>query len=101
MPADNLSQQIVTHDLHCVYYMLVSIMLPTRTARLGGSTPTFKVTLLQVMGKNKILVKVHPEGKYVVDLHKDIDINKVTTGKLTHKAVPSRLSQGITMLLLL
>ena len=36
----------------------------------------------QVMGKNKILVKVHPEGKYVVDLHKDIDINKVTTGKL-------------------
>ena len=34
----------------------------------------------QVMGKNKILVKVHPEGKYVVDLHKDIDINKVATG---------------------
>ena len=32
------------------------------------------------MGKNKILVKVHPEGKYVVDLHKDIDINKVVTG---------------------
>ncbi len=32
------------------------------------------------MGKNKILVKVHPEGKYVVDLHKDIDINKVATG---------------------
>lgn len=35
---------------------------------------------VQVMGKNKILVKVHPEGKYVVDLHKDIDINKVVTG---------------------
>ena len=33
-----------------------------------------------MMGKNKILVKVHPEGKYVVDLHKDIDINKVATG---------------------
>lgn len=32
------------------------------------------------MGKNKILVKVHPEGKYVVDLHKDIDIAKVATG---------------------
>jgi hypothetical protein len=29
---------------------------------------------LQVMGKNKVLVKVHPEGKYVVDLDKDIDI---------------------------
>ena len=39
-----------------------------------------KVLSVQVMGKNKILVKVHPEGKYVVDLHKDIDINKVATG---------------------
>lgn len=36
--------------------------------------------VIKVMGKNKILVKVHPEGKYVVDLHKDIDINKVATG---------------------
>ena len=26
------------------------------------------------MGKNKVLVKVHPEGKYVVDLDKSIDI---------------------------
>jgi Proteasomal ATPase OB C-terminal domain len=32
------------------------------------------------MGKNKVLVKVHPEGKYVVDLDKEIDITKVTTG---------------------
>lgn len=29
---------------------------------------------MQVMGKNKVLVKVHPEGKYVVDLDKSIDI---------------------------
>ncbi len=32
------------------------------------------------MGKNKVLVKVHPEGKYVVDLDKDIDVAKLTTG---------------------
>lgn len=32
------------------------------------------------MGKNKVLVKVHPEGKYVVDLDKSIDIAQVTTG---------------------
>ena len=31
----------------------------------------------QVMGKNKVLVKVHPEGKYVVDLDKSIDIAQV------------------------
>lgn len=32
---------------------------------------------MQVMGKNKVLVKVHPEGKYVVDLDKSIDIAQV------------------------
>lgn len=32
------------------------------------------------MGKNKVLVKVHPEGKYVVDLDKDIDIAQLTVG---------------------
>lgn len=34
----------------------------------------------QVMGKNKVLVKVHPEGKYVVDLDKAIDINDIKAG---------------------
>lgn len=34
----------------------------------------------QVMGKSKVLVKVHPEGKYVVDIDKDIDIADLTPG---------------------
>lgn len=29
------------------------------------------------MGKNKVLVKVHPEGKYVVDISPDIDIKEI------------------------
>eukprot|EP00983_Pelagomonas_calceolata_P122463 1160911-Pelagomonas_calceolata.AAC.17 len=33
-----------------------------------------------VMGKNKVLVKAHPEGKYVVDIDKDIEVSKLTTG---------------------
>ena len=32
------------------------------------------------MGKNKVLVKVHPEGRYVVDLDKSIEMAKVTVG---------------------
>ena len=32
------------------------------------------------MGKNKVLVKVHPEGKYVVDIDKDIDHSKLIVG---------------------
>jgi hypothetical protein len=34
----------------------------------------------QVMGKAKALVKVHPEGKYVVDVDKAIDIGKLAPG---------------------
>ena len=30
------------------------------------------------MGKTKVLVKMNPDGKYVVDLDKDIDIVKCT-----------------------
>ncbi|PRW45593.1 26S protease regulatory subunit 8-like protein A [Chlorella sorokiniana] len=36
--------------------------------------------VIKLMGKNKVLVKVNPEGKYVVDLDKEIDIGKVTPG---------------------
>ncbi len=30
------------------------------------------------MGKNKVLVKVHPEGKYVVDIDKNINMADVS-----------------------
>ncbi|KAL0380416.1 UNVERIFIED_CONTAM: 26S proteasome regulatory subunitA [Sesamum angustifolium] len=33
--------------------------------------------VVKVMGKSKVLVKVHPEGKYVVDIDKSIDITKI------------------------
>ncbi|CAI9767220.1 unnamed protein product [Fraxinus pennsylvanica] len=33
--------------------------------------------VVKVMGKSKVLVKVHPEGKYVVDVDKNIDITKI------------------------
>jgi 26S proteasome regulatory subunit T6 len=36
--------------------------------------------VVKVMGKTKVLCKVHPEGKYVVDIDKGIDITKVTAG---------------------
>ena len=33
---------------------------------------------MKAMDKKKVLVKVHPEGKFVVDLDKNIDINDIT-----------------------
>jgi hypothetical protein len=43
--------------------------------------------LLQVMGKSKVLVKVHPEGKYVVDIDKEIDIAELTPGEESHSHI--------------
>lgn len=34
--------------------------------------------VVKPMGKTKVLVKVNPDGKYVVDFEKEIDINKLT-----------------------
>ena len=39
--------------------------------------PSF-VQVVKPMDKKKVLVKVHPEGKFVVDVDKNIDINDVT-----------------------
>lgn len=36
--------------------------------------------VIKVMGKNKVLVKLHPEGKYVVKIDDKIDVNKLTPG---------------------
>jgi hypothetical protein len=36
------------------------------------------------MGKSKVLVKVHPEGKYVVEIDKEIDIAALTPGGSKH-----------------
>jgi hypothetical protein len=49
-----------THNLHTPFHLIPS--------------------QLKVMGKSKVLVKVHPEGKYVVDVDKEIDIADLTPG---------------------
>ena len=36
--------------------------------------------VVKVMGKNKVLVKVHPEGKYVVEVDKSIEVASLATG---------------------
>jgi len=36
--------------------------------------------VVKVMGKNKVLVKIQPEGKYVCQIHSKIDVNKLAVG---------------------
>lgn len=57
--------------------------------------------VVKPMDKKKVLVKVHPEGKFVVDLDKNIDINDVTANcrvalrnesYTLHKILPNKVS---------
>jgi hypothetical protein len=56
--------------------------------------------VLKVMGKNKVLVKVNPDGKYVVEIDKNIDINDCTPNTrvalrndsyMLHKILPNKV----------
>jgi len=63
--------------------------------------------VVKLMGKNKILVKVNPEGKYVVDLDKSIDITKVTPNSrvalkndsyVLHKILPNKVDPLVSLM---
>jgi len=63
--------------------------------------------VVKAMGKTKILVKVNPDGKYVVDLDKDIDINKCTPNTRVarrdnsytlHKILPSKVDPLVSLM---
>jgi len=63
--------------------------------------------VVKLMGKNKILVKVNPEGKYVVDLDKSIEITKVTPNSrlalkndsyVLHKILPNKVDPLVSLM---
>ena len=63
--------------------------------------------VVKPMGKQKILVKVNPEGKYVVDLDKDIDITKCTPNTRValrsdsytlHKILPTKVDPLVSLM---
>jgi 26S proteasome regulatory subunit T6 len=63
--------------------------------------------VVKVMGKSKVLVKVHPEGKYVVDIDKHIDITKLTPNTrvalrndsyILHKILPNKVDPLVSLM---
>ena len=63
--------------------------------------------VIKAMGKKKVLVKIHPEGKYVVDIDKGIDIEKCTPGTrvalrndsyFLHKILPSKVDPLVSLM---
>ena len=63
--------------------------------------------VLKVMSREKVLVKVGPEGKYVVDVAKDIDITKCTLNTRValnhdsyqlHRILPTRVDPLVSLM---
>ncbi|CAM9702451.1 unnamed protein product [Ectocarpus fasciculatus] len=63
--------------------------------------------VVKAMGKKKVLVKVNPEGKYVVDIDKDIDVNKCTPNTrvalrndsyVLHKILPTKVDPLVSLM---
>jgi len=63
--------------------------------------------VIKVMGKNKVLVKLQPDGKYVVKLDDKIDVNKLTTGTRValrndsyhlHKILPTKVDPLVSLM---
>ncbi|KAL7728689.1 hypothetical protein ACLKA6_004067 [Drosophila palustris] len=64
--------------------------------------------VVKPIDKKKVLVKVHHDGKYVVDLEKNIDINDVTTNSRValrhdsytlHKILPNKVDPLVSLML--
>ncbi|XP_017058373.1 26S proteasome regulatory subunit 8 [Drosophila ficusphila] len=64
--------------------------------------------VVKPMDKNKVLVKVHPEGKYVVDVDKSINIKDVTPSSRValrnesytlHKILPNKVDPLVSLML--
>ncbi|ODV92033.1 hypothetical protein CANCADRAFT_81166 [Tortispora caseinolytica NRRL Y-17796] len=64
--------------------------------------------VIKTMSKNKVLVKAHPEGKYVVDIASDIDIKAITPSLRVclrsdtyqlHKILPNKVDPLVSLMM--
>jgi len=64
--------------------------------------------VVKAMDKKKVLVKVHPEGKFVVDIDKNIDINDITPNcrvalrndsYTLHKILPNKVDPLVSLMM--
>eukprot|EP00163_Fabomonas_tropica_P007066 TRINITY_DN166_c0_g2_i2.p1 TRINITY_DN166_c0_g2~~TRINITY_DN166_c0_g2_i2.p1 ORF type:complete len:394 (+),score=104.63 TRINITY_DN166_c0_g2_i2:246-1427(+) len=68
---------------------------------------SYVAEVVKVMGKKKLLVKVHPEGKYVVDIDKEIDITTISANDRValrndsytlHKVLPTKVDPLVSLM---
>lgn len=81
-------------------FSLLSVRMLREELQLLQEQGSYVGEVVKPMDKKKVLVKVHPEGKFVVDLDKNIDINDVTANSRValrnesytlHKILPNKV----------
>ncbi|VAI89410.1 unnamed protein product [Triticum turgidum subsp. durum] len=87
--------------------MCVTVRMLREELQLLQEPGSYVGEVVKVMGKSKVLVKVHPEGKYVVDLDKSIDITKITPSTrvalrndsyMLHLILPSKVDPLVNLM---
>ncbi|KAL0709787.1 hypothetical protein Bca4012_016765 [Brassica carinata] len=94
-------------SLGCSEVYLLLIRMLREELQLLQEPGSYVGEVVKVMGKNKVLVKVHPEGKYVVDVDKSIDITKITPSTrvalrndsyVLHLVLPSKVDPLVNLM---
>ena len=69
---------------------------------------SYVAEVVKVMGKKKVLVKVNPEGKYIVDIGPDVDINDIkpslrvalrSDSYVLHKILPNKVDPLVSLMM--
>lgn len=86
----------------------VSVRMLREELQLLQEQGSYVGEVVKPMDKKKVLVKVHPEGKFVVDIDKNIDINDVTPNcrvalrnesYTLHKILPNKVDPLVSLMM--
>lgn len=89
-------------------HFFVSVRMLREELQLLQEQGSYVGEVVKPMDKKKVLVKVHPEGKFVVDIDKNIDINDVTPNcrvalrnesYTLHKILPNKVDPLVSLMM--
>lgn len=90
------------------FYFLFLVRMLREELQLLQEQGSYVGEVVKPMDKKKVLVKVHPEGKFVVDIDKNIDINDVTPNSRValrnesytlHKILPNKVDPLVSLMM--
>jgi len=93
---------------NCFDYFIFIVRMLREELQLLQEQGSYVGEVVKPMDKKKVLVKVHPEGKFVVDIDKNIDINDVTPNSRValrnesytlHKILPNKVDPLVSLMM--